>query len=336
MVFMDKKVYLITGAAGFIGSSLIKELLNKEMCIVIGVDNINNSYDINLKKYRLKPLLKRNEFHFYQINILNLNDLEFVFKKYIISTIIHLAARAGVRLSLNIPELYYRENVIGTLNILKLMKKYSVKNIIAASTSSVYSSNELNEPFKEDFKVSSPNSPYAASKIAMENLLYTWSYLYKINVCVVRYFTVYGPCSRPDMAILKFLISIYRKKWLTVFGDGNQLRDFTYIDDAVKATTLILNGIEKCKINKFSIFNVGSENPVTLNKIISLLEKFTGLKAGISYSSMPLVDSKKTHSCSRKLNVEFNWIPSTSIEDGVRNVVDDFRLNLSMYLKLVI
>jgi UDP-glucuronate 4-epimerase len=173
MVFMDKKVYLITGAAGFIGSSLIKELLNKEMCIVIGVDNINNSYDINLKKYRLKPLLKRNEFHFYQINILNLNDLEFVFKKYIISTIIHLAARAGVRLSLNIPELYYRENVIGTLNILKLMKKYSVKNIIAASTSSVYSSNELNEPFKEDFKVSSPNSPYAASKIAMENLLYT-------------------------------------------------------------------------------------------------------------------------------------------------------------------
>ncbi|QPJ58473.1 NAD-dependent epimerase/dehydratase family protein [Candidatus Pinguicoccus supinus] len=171
MDFTNNKVYLITGVAGFIGSFLVKKLLVNEHNLIIGVDNLNGSYDVNLKKFRLQSILKNKNFYFYQINILNFNDMEYLFKKYPISLVIHLAARAGVRSSLEIPELYYRENVIGTLNILKLMTKYNINNIIAASTSSVYNSNS-SEIFKESAKISEPSSPYAASKIAMENLLY--------------------------------------------------------------------------------------------------------------------------------------------------------------------
>jgi Nucleoside-diphosphate-sugar epimerases len=213
------KTILLTGAAGFIGWKTAEFLL-KEGYKVIGVDNLNNYYDVRLKEYRKKDLEKYENFKFYPVDIENLQALEILFNDYKFDVVINLAARAGVRYSMINPYVYMTTNANGTLNLLELMKKYGVKKLVLASTSSLYAGQPM--PFKEDLPVNTPISPYAASKKAAEVMAYTYHYLYGIDVSVVRYFTVYGPAGRPDMSIFRFIKWIDEGKPIILYGDGSQ------------------------------------------------------------------------------------------------------------------
>ena len=226
------KQILVTGAAGFIGQKVCQLLMDQGYGVV-GIDNMNDYYDVRLKEYRLKQLEGRG-FIFFREDIENLEAIEQIFWKHPIDTVINLAARAGVRYSSINPFVYTSTNVMGTLNLLELMKKYGVKKIVLASSSSLYAGQKM--PFKEDNGREQPVSVYAATKKSAELLTETYHHLYGIDVSIVRYFTVYGPMGRPDMAIFKFTQKIYRGEPIEIYGDGKQKRDFTYIDDIAKGT----------------------------------------------------------------------------------------------------
>ena len=312
---------LVTGAAGFIGWKTVEKLLERDY-EVVGIDNLNTYYDVRLKKYRLNLLNKHKNFIFYKRDIENIEELDDIFRKYRFSAIINLAARAGVRSSIEKPELYLRTNALGTLNILQMMKKYDIKKLILASTSSLYASQNM--PFKEDLPVNTPISPYAASKKAAEMLCYVYHYLYGFNVTILRYFTVYGPAGRPDMSIFRFIYLIRRGLPIEVYGDGTQKRDFTFVDDIAKGT------VEALKLKSYHVINLGNNSPVELNYVIRLIEKYLNRKAEIRYREFHKADIKATWADIEKATQLLNWKPQIGIEEGIEKTVQWFEENKSL------
>ncbi len=306
---------LLTGAAGFIGWKT-GELLLEEGHEVVGVDNMNDYYDTRLKEWRLNQLKKYPNFKFYEVDIENLGALDVVFQDNEFDRVINLAARAGVRYSLINPFVYLSTNAEGTLNLLELMKKYGIKKFVLASTSSLYAGQPM--PFKEDLPVNTPISPYAASKKAAEVMSYTYHYLYDIDVTVVRYFTVYGPAGRPDMSIFRFIKWIDEGTPIELFGDGSQSRDFTYVDDIAKGTIKAA-----FKDVGYEIINLGGgKNPISLNEIISKIEKYLGKKAKIDYKPFHKADLKETWADITKAERILGWKPEIDIDEGLKRTID--------------
>jgi len=309
---------LVTGCAGFIGwkvSQLLLEM-NKN---VIGVDNINNYYDPVLKKWRLKSLKNYPNFRFYKVDIGNYNKLKNIFRENKIDAVINLAARAGVRASVENPWVYLDTNTKGTLNLLECCKDYKVKKFVLASTSSLYAS--LDMPFKETSVTDTPLAPYSATKKGAEALCYAYHYLYGLDITVLRYFTVYGPAGRPDMSIFKFVKSMDAGKPIPVFGDGNQTRDFTYIDDIADGT------IRALKPTGYEIINLGGDHPVKLNYVIQLLERHLGKKAKRKVLKRHPADVTATWANIDKAKKMLGWKPKMPLEQGIENTVRWFLEN---------
>ncbi|MEQ8175546.1 MAG: NAD-dependent epimerase/dehydratase family protein [Syntrophomonadaceae bacterium] len=311
---------LVTGVAGFIASSVASILFNQGY-LVIGIDNLNDYYDRSLKLHRLSILQENPAFTFYRLDIENYDALELVFKLHKITAVVNLAARAGVRYSIKNPFVYFSTNSMGTLNLLYLCQVYSVGKFLLASTSSLYAGHEL--PFQESLPVNQPVSPYAASKKAAEAIAYSYHHLYGIDVTVLRYFTVYGPAGRPDMSIFLFIHRLMNSAPLTVFGDGTQSRDFTYIDDIARGTVMALS------LKGYEVVNLGGNHQVHLHEVIQLLEEYTGKKAEITFREFHKADLKETHADISKAAHLMDWHPETGIEEGLKRTVHWFKTNWS-------
>jgi len=307
------KKILVTGTAGFIGSR-VSEMLFEDGYNVIGVDNLNGYYDTRLKLWRLDNLKKNSNFKFYKVDIENYDDLKTIFQEHSPEAVINLAARAGVRYSLENPFIYLSTNSGGALNLLELCKEYNVPKFILASTSSLYAGQKM--PFKEDLPVNTPISPYAASKKAAESMAYTYHYLYGIDVTILRYFTVYGPVGRPDMSPFRFIKWIMEGSPLEVFGDGSQQRDFTYVDDIAKGTIKALRPLG------YEIINLGGNKPYRLNESIKLMEKYIGRKAKCNYKEFYKADMKATWADIEKAKKLLGWQPQVSLEEGMKRTVE--------------
>jgi len=307
------QTFLVTGCAGFIGWKVSEKLLERGYK-VIGVDNLNDYYDVKVKKYRLNSLKNYPEFKFYEVDIENLEGLKEVFKKNSFDYVINEAARAGVRYSMENPYVYFTTNVLGTLNLLELCKEYGVKKFVLASTSSLYAGQKM--PFNEDLPVNTPISPYASSKKSAEVLCYTYHYLYGIDVSVVRYFTVYGPAGRPDMSVFRFIKWILEDKPLEVFGDGSQSRDFTYVDDIAEGTILATRPLG------YEIINLGNNRPHSLMEMIGLIERYTGKKARLEMRDFHKADMKATWADISKAKSLLGWEPKVSLEEGIKRTVE--------------
>ena len=319
---------LVTGAAGFIGIHTCLKLL-KNNIKVVGVDNLNSYYDKNLKLSRLKILKKYKNFKFYKADIANLALVKKIFKKISPSHIIHLAAQAGVRYSVEKPDVYAKSNLYGFTNILEMCRNYKIKHLIFASSSSVYGGNQK-YPFSESDNTDHPLSFYAATKKSNEIMAHSYSFMFNIPITVLRLFTVYGPWGRPDMSLFKFTDKIIKNKKIEVFNKGNMYRDFTYVDDVVNAIIKISKKIPK-KLKKrkyktfktdesfapFTIYNVGNNQPISLKKYISILEEVLKKKANKSLLLMPKADVKFTHANINKLKSKINYKPKTKIKKGV-------------------
>lgn len=303
-----------TGVAGFIGNKTTSMLLDQGHEI-IGVDNLNDYYDVRLKEYRLKLLSKYKNFKFHKLDIENKNYLNSIFKKNKFNAIINLAARAGVRYSMENPTVYMTTNAMGTLNLLEMMKKYNIKKMVLASTSSLYAGQKM--PFNEDLPVNTPISPYAASKKAAEVMSYSFHYLFKLDISVVRYFTVYGPAGRPDMSIFRFIKWIDEETPIVLYGDGSQSRDFTYVDDIADGT------IKAIKNVGYEVINLGGgKNPKSLIYVISKIEEYLGKKAKIDYKPVHIADIKETWANIDKANVLLGWKPIVDLDEGLKKSVD--------------
>lgn len=308
-----KKV-LVTGAAGFIASKVCEFLL-QDGIEVVGIDNLNDYYDVELKKWRLSTLTTNPKFYFQQLDIENQAELKALFKTHQFDTVFNLAARAGVRYSIENPNIYMSTNAQGTLNLLENMREFKVKKFILASTSSLYAGQAM--PFSEELPVNTPISPYAASKKSAEVMSYTYHHLYKIDVSIVRYFTVYGPAGRPDMSPYIFTEAILGGKEVPVFGDGTQARDFTYVDDIARGTILAAKPLG------YEIINLGGgNNPYSLNQMIEYVEKLTGKKANPKYGAKVAADMDVTWADISKAKKLLNWTPQVSFEEGFKRLVE--------------
>ncbi|MEI0566377.1 GDP-mannose 4,6-dehydratase [Brachyspira pulli] len=314
---------LITGVAGFIGSNLLDELLKNKDNIIIGIDNFNEFYDPSIKRKNIEHNLENNNFKFYNIDLLDTNSLNKIFENHKIDSIVHLAGYGGVRPSIENPKLYIDNNIVATLNILECMKNYNVKKLVYASSSSVYG-NSKESIFKETLNVSEPISPYAMTKKACEELCYTYHKLYNIDIIALRFFTVYGKRQRPDLAISKFTKLILEDKAIPVFGDGNTIRDYTYIEDIVSG---IISAIEYNKTS-YEIVNLGGGDPVSLNRMIETIENVLNKKAIIERMSMQKGDVDKTAADISKAKKLFNYNPSTSFEEGIKKFTKWFKNNM--------
>ncbi|MDD3887295.1 MAG: GDP-mannose 4,6-dehydratase [Patescibacteria group bacterium] len=306
---------LVTGGAGFIGSHTIRKLLDKKYNIIC-VDNLNNFYNPKIKINNLKPFLDNKKFKFYKVNICNNKKLANVFANEKIDKIIHLAARAGVRPSLEKPEIYAKTNILGTLNLLELSVKHKIKNFVFASSSSIYGNNNK-VPFSENDIVDDQLSPYAATKKASELLAKTYHNLYGLKCTGLRFFTVYGPSSRPDMAPYLFVDSIYHGREIKKFGDGTSKRDYTFIDDI---TDGIISALDKNL--DFEIINLGNNKPIKLNYFISVIEKLLDKKANIKKFPSQMGDMKITYADISKAKKILNFQPKVSIEQGMQKMVE--------------
>jgi len=304
---------LITGGAGFIGSHLAKKLMDRGDKVVI-IDNFNNYYDPKLKRDRIKKFLKGYKFTLYKGDIRNYKLLEKIFKKEKPDKIVHLAALAGVRNSLLDPLAYEDVNIKGTMNLLELSVKHKIKNFVYASSSSVYGNNKK-QPFSEDDNVDTPISPYAATKKATELLAHVYSHIYSLNTTGLRYFTVYGPWGRPDMALFLFTDAIIKGKPIKVFNYGKMSRNFTYIDDIVSGTIKVLDANFK-----YEIMNIGGDREDKLTRFIEIIEKNIGKKAKKKMMPMQPGDVPSTVADISKLR-KLGWEPTTRIEKGIANFV---------------
>jgi nucleoside-diphosphate-sugar epimerase len=324
---------LVTGAAGFIASRVCALLL-EDGHAVVGVDCVNDAYDPRLKEHRLGGLGKRPGFTFHRIDIADLTALRTVFAESAASgepfaAVLNLAARAGVRYSMENPFIYLTANAMGTLNVLELMREFGIRKHVLASTSSLYAGQPM--PYLETAPVNEPISPYAASKKAAEVMAYTYHHLYRIDSTVCRYFTVYGPASRPDMAMLRFIRWIDEGTPIEMFGDGEQSRDFTFVDDIARGT------IAAMKPLGYEIINLGAGNqPVTMNTLIRKLEERLGKKAVIDHKPAHVADMAHTWANIEKAKRLLDWEPRTSLDEGLDATVQwhlDNR-DLVMSLKL--
>jgi len=382
---------LVTGIAGFIASKVCEFLL-AEGHRVVGIDNLNDAYDVRLKEWRLSQLKGKPGLEFHQLDIYHRPALRQLFERYAIDqpnqqlfglnelnepnelygpkrpnelnepkkpnqpnkpfdAVINLAARAGVRQSVENPWIYYETNVTGTLNLLELCKEFGVEKFVLASTSSLYGQpnqpirlnrrdqpkklnkpnepdqpdrpNKLNRPFSESDSTDGPLSPYAASKKAAEALCYTYHYLHGIDMTVLRYFTVYGPAGRPDMSLFRFVQWISEGHEVTVFGDGKQSRDFTYVDDIARGTVAGLKPLG------YEVINLGSDRPVVLNESIRMVEALLKKKGKIKFKTRHPADVMATWADISKAKNLLKWKPYTSLEDGLRNLVSWYQQNQS-------
>jgi len=307
------KKILVTGSAGFIGSK-VSEMLLEEGYQVVGVDNLNDYYDVNLKLWRLDSLKKYRSFIFYKISIENYNELKTIFRENCPEAVINLAARTGVRYSLENPFIYLSTNNGGNLNLLELCREYRVPKFVLASTSSLYAGQKM--PFKESLPVNTPISPYAASKKAAEMMAYTYHYLYGLDITILRYFTVYGPAGRPDMAAFRFIKWIMEGIPLEIFGDGCQKRDFTYIDDIARGT------IKALKPLGYEIINLGNNHPYKLSEAIKLMEKYIGEEARFKYKEFHKADMQATWADIDRARGLLDWLPQVSLEEGIKRTVE--------------
>ncbi len=330
-------VILVTGSAGFIGFHLCKQLLKKGIK-VIGIDNLNDYYDVNLKNARnnkLKELSKEISIN-YEFNKGNLEDKDFIdsiFKKYKPDQVINLAAQAGVRYSLVNPHSYIESNLVGFTNIIEACKNRKVKSLIFASSSSVYGGNKL-MPFKENHNVDHPVSLYAATKRSNELIAHCYSHLYNLPCIGLRFFTVYGPWGRPDMALFLFTSAILENKPIKIFNNGNMLRDFTYIDDIIDGILGVIEKVAK-KDDEFDfmnpniatswapyrLFNIGNSSPIKLMDFISTLEQCLGKKAIKIFEPMQPGDVEATSSDVNLLKKWSGFEPKTSLQEGISNFV---------------
>ena len=315
---------LVTGGAGFIGSNLTRQLLLKNEKVIC-IDNFNDYYDVEFKEENVKEFLENKNYKLYRTDICNFKKLEKIFSENKIDAVIHLAARAGVRPSIEEPVLYNEVNVMGTVNLLELAKRYNVKNFVSASSSSVYGNNKK-VPFSETDNVDFPISPYAATKKAGELACYTYHDLYDLNIACLRFFTVYGPCGRPDMAPYIFTKLISEGEKINMYGDGTTSRDYTYIDDIVSGIISVIDYVENNK-NVYEIFNLGNSNTVKLKEFISIVENLVGKKAIINKMPMQPGDVERTFADISKAKKLLGYDPKTKFEDGMAEFVQWYKEN---------
>tara|TARA_Y100001935_G_scaffold180602_1_gene149540 strand:- start:290 stop:1291 length:1002 start_codon:yes stop_codon:yes gene_type:complete len=323
---------IVTGSSGFIGFHVSKKLLesgNK----VHGVDSMNNYYDVNLKKARLNILKKYKNFSFSKTKIENKKNLDLAFKKFKPVVVIHLAAQAGVRYSIEKPRVYLDSNITGTYNIIEISKTLNVKHLIMASSSSVYGANKK-IPFKEIDKTETQMSIYAATKKSNESMAHAYSNIWKVPITMVRFFTVYGPWGRPDMALFKFTKGILKNKKIDIYNNGKMFRDFTYIDDIVSGINLLIrkvpnrNQLGKYKddslspIAPFRVLNIGNTKKVYLLDFIKEIEKVLGKKAKRNYMPLQKGDVKQTLSNTNLLKKITKYNPKTNFKTGIRKFLD--------------
>lgn len=312
---------LLTGCAGFIGYHTALRLLadDKE---VIGVDNLNDYYDIALKHFRLKQLEKYDNFHFQKIDIENYEVLDKLFSNNRLDTVINLAARAGVPYSKKNPFVYLSTNTHGPLNILELMKKYSVDKLVQASTSSLYAGEKM--PFDENLQVNTPISVYAATKKAAELLAYTYHSLYDLDITVLRYFTVFGPAGRPDMSIFRFIKWIDEGIPIELFGDGSQTRDFTYVEDIARGTILAQKKLA------YEVINLGGGNiPISMIDVINKIGELLNKEPRIDFKDFLDTDIKETRASIIKADNLLGWKPKYDFFEGLQITIDWYLENKS-------
>ena len=326
------KKIIVTGSAGFIGASLCIKLLERGDSIV-GIDNHNDYYDPKIKDDRLEILAKYPNYQHYRIDIKDEKSLEKVFKNHKPHKVVNLAAQAGVRYSMENPLAYINSNILGFAHILENCRIHEIEHLVYASTSSVYGAN-TRMPFSEHHSVNHPLSIYAASKKSNELMAHSYSYLYKLPTTGLRFFTVYGPWGRPDMALFKFTKAILNEKTIEVFNHGKHTRDFTYIDDIVDGVLKTLDHKASSNIDwnsdhpdpassnaPWRIYNIGNNKPVELMDYIDALEKTLGKKAKINYLPLQPGDVPDTYADTDNLNKKFNYKPSTSVIEGVSKFV---------------
>jgi UDP-glucuronate 4-epimerase len=314
----NQQTTLVTGVAGFIGFYIARSLLEKGD-MVVGIDNLNPYYDVSLKKARLEQIISHNNFSFYHEDINNLDALKRIFSQHQIDRICNLAAQAGVRYSIQNPFIYQESNVGGFLNLLEMARQFPVSNLVFASSSSVYGNNkEL--PFSVEDSVDTPISLYGATKKADELMAYAYSHLFEIPLTGLRYFTVYGPWGRPDMALFLFTSSILDGSPIDIYNFGKMKRDFTYIDDIVDGTISALNSPFR-----YEIFNLGNSKTVELMELIKIIEEELGIEAKKNFLPLQPGDVPETYANIEKTKKMLGFNPKTSIRTGIKKFLSWYR-----------
>lgn len=338
-VNLENKTILVTGAAGFIGSNLVKRIYNETSNVtVIGIDNMNAYYDVGLKDFRLKELEQYSTFTFVRGNIADKELINELFEKYKPSIVVNLAAQAGVRYSITNPDAYIESNLVGFFNILEACRNYPVEHLVYASSSSVYGSNKK-VPYSTDDKVDNPVSLYAATKKSNELMAHAYSKLYNIPSTGLRFFTVYGPAGRPDMAYFGFTNKLVKGETIKIFNYGNCKRDFTYVDDIVEGVVRVMkkapdkkNGEDGLPIPPYAIYNIGNQNPENLLDFVQILSEEL-VKAGVlpedydfeahkELVAMQPGDVPVTYADTSALERDFSYKPCTSLREGLRNFAE--------------
>lgn len=321
----ENKIYLITGGAGFIGFHLSESLLKKG-ARVIGLDNMNDYYEVSLKEARLAILEEYEHYMFCKCDLADKEGLFSVFKKEKPDIVVNLAAQAGVRYSIDNPDVYIQSNIVGFFHILEACRNYPVDHLVFASSSSVYGGNEK-IPFSTEDKADYPLSLYAATKKSNELMAYSYSKLYKIPVTGLRFFTVYGPYGRPDMACYKFALKIMKDEPIQIYNDGDMYRDFTYIDDIVEGVENILCNPQREDEQGvlYKIYNIGNNKPEKLMDFISALERCLGKEAQKEFLPMQPGDVYRTYADVSQLEKDFGFKPDTSMEEGIKKFTDWFK-----------
>ncbi|MEI3434944.1 MAG: NAD-dependent epimerase/dehydratase family protein [Clostridia bacterium] len=336
------KTYFITGSSGFIGSNLAKRILNEEdNVLVIGLDNMNNYYDVKIKEWRLAQLNKFDNFKFIKGDLADKETVENIFKEYHPNIVVNLAAQAGVRYSITNPDAYIQSNLIGFYNILECCRNYPVEHLVYASSSSVYGSNKK-VPYSTDDKVDNPVSLYAATKKSNELMAHSYSKLYNIQSTGLRFFTVYGPAGRPDMAYFGFTNKLINGETIKIFNYGNCKRDFTYIDDIVEGIIRVMkkapekkNGEDGLPIPPYKIYNIGNSHPENLLDFVQILQEEL-IRAGVlpkdydfeahkELVPMQAGDVPITFADTTPLERDFGFKPSTTLRDGLRKFAEWYK-----------
>ena len=312
--------YLVTGAAGFIGARTSQMLLEQGHTVV-GIDNMNDAYDPRIKDYRLKNLQAQPGFKFHKHDISEKSAID-LFKNEKIDGVINLAARAGVRFSVDNPWVFVESNVMGTLNMLEVCRQFGCKKFILASTSSIYGENPP-YPTPETASSSEPMQPYAASKKGAEALVHSYHHLYDIDATIVRYFTVYGPAGRPDLAIFRFVKWVMEGEPIRINGDGNQSRGFTYVDDIARGPIAALKPLG------YEVINLGGHEVISINELVKLVEELTGKQAVVQYGPPNLADMFTNQADVGKARDMLGWNPQVTLREGIGNLIEWYKAERS-------
>ena len=339
---LNNKKILVTGAAGFIGSNLCIRLLNDfPSSTIIGLDNVNDYYDVRLKESRLEKLSKFSKFVFIKGNLADKNLIDSIFNEYKFDVVVNLAAQAGVRYSIDHPDVYIESNIIGFYNILEACRNNPVEHLVYASSSSVYGGN-TKVPFSTDDKVDNPVSLYAATKKSNELLAHSYSKLYNIPSTGLRFFTVYGPCGRPDMAYFGFTNKLINNETIKIFNYGNCKRDFTYVDDIVEGIVRVMQGAPEQKVGvdglpipPYAVYNIGNSNPENLLDFVNILQEEL-VRAGVLPSDYDFESHKElvpmqagdvpvTYADTTPLERDYGFKPNTSLRDGLRKFAEWYK-----------